>query len=244
MARLGALYQATGAVPSTIDTADYPDHLIAAFLADPTVDAQDLEAMRRSPLVIRSLFLRRQRQDNPLNRVPEDVIGNIAQYMDTPRNVSSLFEEFYVHGGLHGVRTLPTDHTRARRFTQLVALLEVAVRRGQAGGAAGPVVSWMMCTAVGRVLVEAAHYNNLALIKQLFLSNPRPNVDARADHGLTALIFASCIGHLPLVQVLLTAKADVHAQITDGRTALDLALDRGHVEVAQLLQSLTTTPSP
>ena len=114
--RLGVLHKATGSLKSEIHIADYPHHLIDAF-----ADARDLEAMRCSPLVIRSMFSRQQRLGNPLNRLPLDLVDNIARFIDPPLNVPSLFREFYAHGGLRGVRPLDSDHKRARHFAQLVS---------------------------------------------------------------------------------------------------------------------------
>jgi ankyrin repeat protein len=61
-------------------------------------------------------------------------------------------------------------------------------------------------------------------------------VNARRDDGLTALMWASQIGHLEISRELCLRGANVNAAKTDnGVTALHLASYHGHLEVVRLL---------
>jgi serine/threonine-protein phosphatase 6 regulatory ankyrin repeat subunit B len=55
--------------------------------------------------------------------------------------------------------------------------------------------------------------------------------------GFTALMMASANGRQEVVKALLDAKADVNARAGDGTTALIMAIQNNHPEVAQLLRS-------
>ena len=59
-----------------------------------------------------------------------------------------------------------------------------------------------------------------------------------ADHtGWTAMMEAYVFGNYNLVLILLQNGADVNASDVNGRTALNVALDNGHPEVAGLMIS-------
>ncbi|XP_064399386.1 ankyrin repeat, SAM and basic leucine zipper domain-containing protein 1-like isoform X2 [Halichondria panicea] len=56
-------------------------------------------------------------------------------------------------------------------------------------------------------------------------------------HQMSPLLYASQNGHLPLVELLLSAEADIHKQDSREWTALCLAASKGHLQAAQLLVS-------
>jgi hypothetical protein len=61
------------------------------------------------------------------------------------------------------------------------------------------------------------------------------DVDARNEHGTTALMRAACHGKLQMVEALLMHGADPNAVRNDDFTALTLAAFFGHTEVVRLL---------
>ncbi len=66
-------------------------------------------------------------------------------------------------------------------------------------------------------------------------------VDAKQSGGDTPLTLAAARGRSDVVRLLLAAKADVGAANDDGKTALMLALENDHAEVAELLRSAIAT---
>ena len=63
------------------------------------------------------------------------------------------------------------------------------------------------------------------------------NVNAKENKdGQTPLHRAATRGHANIVEILLARGADTNAKDHRGRTALDLAEDRGRTEVANLLR--------
>ena len=60
-------------------------------------------------------------------------------------------------------------------------------------------------------------------------------VDALQKQGYTALMIAASNGFTAAVEVLLAAGADKSIKLADGKTAADIAADRGHTELAKLL---------
>ena len=56
------------------------------------------------------------------------------------------------------------------------------------------------------------------------------------EHGFTPLHSAAHNGDLPFVDMLLARGADAAKRTADGRTAVDLALEGGHAEVAERLK--------
>jgi ankyrin repeat protein len=70
-------------------------------------------------------------------------------------------------------------------------------------------------------------------------ANPSLAVNAKQPGGNTPLTIASAKGRSDIVRLLLAAKADVSAADDNGKTALMLALENDHAEVAKLLTSAT-----
>ena len=68
-------------------------------------------------------------------------------------------------------------------------------------------------------------------------ANPLVAVNAKQAGGNTPLTIASAKGRSDVVRLLLAAKADVSAVDDAGKTALTLALENNHPEVAELLRS-------
>lgn len=67
-------------------------------------------------------------------------------------------------------------------------------------------------------------------------ANPSVAVNAKQPGGNTPLTIASAKGRSDVVRLLLAAKANVSAADDDGKTALMLALENDHPEVAELLR--------
>ena len=62
------------------------------------------------------------------------------------------------------------------------------------------------------------------------------NVNEKTNYGSTALINASCNGHLQVVQELLKVEGiNVNETNNNGDTARDVATRRGHNEISALL---------
>ncbi len=84
-------------------------------------------------------------------------------------------------------------------------------------------------------LMKAALKGHVAVMKLLI--NQGADIHARDLLGSTALGFAAIGGALPAVQYLVENGADVNASQTQmGRTALELALDNGHTDIAEYLR--------
>lgn len=63
----------------------------------------------------------------------------------------------------------------------------------------------------------------------------KPDVNAKNDRGMTALLFAASGGHAPIARALLDNGAAIDAQDGGGHTALMLAANNGHADVVKLL---------
>lgn len=62
-------------------------------------------------------------------------------------------------------------------------------------------------------------------------------VNARSAQDGTALHTAAFVGHRAIVELLLEKGADPAARTTAGKTPADVARERGHAEIAQLLET-------
>lgn len=83
-------------------------------------------------------------------------------------------------------------------------------------------------------LIDAARHGDLARAEALLEEEPAAHaqVDGR---GMTALMWAACHGHLPLVHLLLARGAEPGAEDETGLTALVLAAERGQLGAVQAL---------
>lgn len=73
------------------------------------------------------------------------------------------------------------------------------------------------------------------LILEEAMKDPRFNIDEINDEGLTALQFSCFAGHLEIVQVLVSYKADTRKRDRDGNTLLHAAALAGKPEVVKYL---------
>ncbi len=81
----------------------------------------------------------------------------------------------------------------------------------------------------------ASSTGSVEAVQALLASKSWVNVNIRQRDGRTPLMKASAKGRADVVRVLLAAKADVNAVDNDDKTALMLALENDHAEVAELL---------
>jgi len=75
-----------------------------------------------------------------------------------------------------------------------------------------------------------------AIVEWLLAQGANPNY--RYAAGYSPLLTAAANGHLSIVKLLITHGADAEAATNDGKTAIALAVERKHAEVAAFLQSL------
>ncbi|KAG8459689.1 hypothetical protein KFE25_003141 [Diacronema lutheri] len=83
-----------------------------------------------------------------------------------------------------------------------------------------------LCSACARAELGAA---------KRVLASSAADVNARGPNKRTALHLGACGGSVPLVRLLLAARAEVNATDARGSTPLTDALDSGHADVASLL---------
>ncbi|KAI9031769.1 hypothetical protein CLU79DRAFT_271068 [Phycomyces nitens] len=93
-----------------------------------------------------------------------------------------------------------------------------------------------------RTISRAASYGHAKILKEILTSPSfKPLLDINAaddpDDGTTPLIYASCLGHLDCVKVLLDHGAQVDGQDKKGWSALMWAAINGHTSVMRLLLS-------
>ena len=93
----------------------------------------------------------------------------------------------------------------------------------------------MTLCEIDDVLIINAFEGNHNVVRDLLLVGA--NVNAKRDSdGTTALMAASCNGHVEIVKFLLQQKnVDFNAQKKNGGTALYMASLRGHLEVVSAL---------
>jgi ankyrin repeat protein len=71
----------------------------------------------------------------------------------------------------------------------------------------------------------------------LTIETGRPDVDAKDQYGVTALIDASLHGQKEIVELLILEGADLNARDNQGDTALMHAALKGHLEIVEILVS-------
>jgi ankyrin repeat protein len=104
----------------------------------------------------------------------------------------------------------------------------------------------------GTPLMEAARYGHDQVVRRLIEAGADlAAVRTAAFKGATALMLAAAFGKDEVVGVLLDAGADPLVAEADGKTAIDIALQRGHAAVVERLRAggakagkTDTTPAP
>jgi len=86
---------------------------------------------------------------------------------------------------------------------------------------------------LGSPLLVAASEGRLEVVR--YLLDEGANVNERANGDNTALAEAAYYGHVPIVKELLLRGADINV-ISAGGTALDVAVSRNNIAVADLLR--------
>ncbi|MBU0743921.1 MAG: ankyrin repeat domain-containing protein, partial [Gammaproteobacteria bacterium] len=81
--------------------------------------------------------------------------------------------------------------------------------------------------------IDRAH-NNLQLLEDLIIKNPITDLDQIKD-GLTAIMWASKLGHAGIVKSLFDLGANVNQRNNHGITPLMLAAENNHKKVLKLL---------
>lgn len=76
-----------------------------------------------------------------------------------------------------------------------------------------------------------------------FISNGMP-VNATNQNNLTALYLAAIMGQIEVVEYLVSRpKIDPNIKDSSGKTALEVARDKGDSEIIKLIEGITTAPS-
>lgn len=91
-------------------------------------------------------------------------------------------------------------------------------------------------------LMLASHAGHREVVETLIAH--RANLNTRAKFGLSALMLAIVAGHAEVARLLAKAGADLSLQGTGapgfaGKTAYDLAVERGMLELSEELKPLT-----
>ncbi|MBN1806626.1 MAG: ankyrin repeat domain-containing protein [Sedimentisphaerales bacterium] len=87
--------------------------------------------------------------------------------------------------------------------------------------------------AAYNIKIEAAKFDRKDVAELLIAKGV--NINEKDNHGYTALHYAAR-GHKNIVELLITNGADVNVKNKWNRTFLDIAVGRGHTEIAELLR--------
>ena len=87
----------------------------------------------------------------------------------------------------------------------------------------------------GRSALHFASRKGYTDIVNILLDNGASVESRDTDYGRTPLFFAAAKGQTDVVRALVSAGADVNTQRNDGRSALSIASEEGHTEVAKML---------
>ena len=132
---------------------------------------------------------------------------------------------------------------RLRSIAESAPMLSIALQRNDVVAArilmeAGAALPDGSGNSGYKVIHEAVFRGSPEMVRQL--ANDRRAMDgiherSGRDYGKTALMFAAERGRAEIVEVLLAAGADRATRTPDGRTAHDLAVAAGHLELARSL---------
>ena len=115
-------------------------------------------------------------------------------------------------------------------FKGSVKVLEVLVREG-----AGKIDVNAKDNNGWTGFIIACICGHLAAIQEL-IKMDELDVNAKDNSGWTGFMIACFHGRLAIVRLLLDAKCDTEAKDNDGQTGDDLAVERNHSEVAELIR--------
>ncbi|MCI4407481.1 MAG: ankyrin repeat domain-containing protein [Thermofilum sp.] len=91
-------------------------------------------------------------------------------------------------------------------------------------------------------LFKAAENGDVERVKELLASVPdfhrMEYVNATPSYGSTPLHYAAYNGHTDFVKLLLENGADPSIKDNSGKTAADLARERGHIEIANMIENV------
>jgi ankyrin repeat protein len=91
--------------------------------------------------------------------------------------------------------------------------------------------------------LQSAAYHGYANVVKLLIDAGADVDAAETRYGFTPLARAARNGHVQVIKLLLDAGADRHVVLSDGRTALDVARQFGHVAAANALVSYQPSAS-
>ena len=85
------------------------------------------------------------------------------------------------------------------------------------------------------VFHESVENSDVVVVELFLTAGMNPDLDDVKYSELTPLMQATLKNHLAVVRVLLGWGAEINAQDSNGKTALDLATEQGHNEMVRLL---------
>lgn len=191
---------------------------------------------------------------------PEKKAYLIALYRSDLQSVKKIADKFGVNIILNGTEEMPLHKaafvgnldiikyllskgadTNATTFFDYIPH-EIAIENGhlEASELLKPTGSVKQKTLMDRYkkhYLGAIWLGDLELVKRW--SDKVGVNDTLDEYKQTPLHVAAAFGRKDIIKYLLSKGADINAKITDGRTAYQLALDQGHPQAAELLESGT-----